>query len=127
MREERLAAIRQRLLDLRQDLYTEILAKNREAAGLTDAGVPDVGDLGATDTLQEYLHLLSDSRREELLQVDEALDRIRNGTYGQCLRCGKPIDIARLEVLPFTRFDLDCQRAEEQEAARRAAPGKGTI
>jgi RNA polymerase-binding transcription factor len=127
MREERLAAIKQRLLDLRRELYAEVLGSNREAAALNDEGVPDIGDQGLTDNLREYLHLLSDSRREELLEVDEALDRWRAGTYGICQGCGKPIPIERLEALPFTRFDTACQQARELEAKRRSGPGKGTF
>ncbi len=127
MRKQRLEAIKKHLIDLRQDLYAEIQEKNREAAGLTDEGVPDLADQGLTDNLREFLHLLSDSKREDLLKVDEALDRIQAGTYGFCSRCGEPIDIERLELRPFTRYDVACKEELEKEESVKAGPGKGTL
>lgn len=127
MRNQRLEAIQKTLIELRQDLYAEILRKNREAAGLTDEGVPDLADQGLTDNLREFLHLLSDSKREDLLKVDEALDRIQQGTYGMCQRCGEPIDIGRLEVRPFTRYDVACKQELEKEEALKAGPGRGSL
>ncbi len=127
MRKQRLESINKRLLELRKDLYAEIRGKTREAAGLTDEGVPDLADQGLTDSLREVLHLLSDSKREELMKVDEALDRIKAGSYGFCQRCGEHIDIQRLEVRPFTRFDVTCKEAIEKEEALKAGPGRGTL
>ncbi|BCR04742.1 dimethylmenaquinone methyltransferase [Desulfuromonas versatilis] len=127
MRKQRLEAIGKRLLEHRQELYAEILRKNREAAGLTDEGVPDLADQGLTDNLREFLHLLSDNKREELIKVDEALDRLAAGSYGLCQRCGEPIDIQRLEVRPFTRYDVACKEAIEKEEALKAGPGRGTL
>ena len=127
MREKRLEAIRKRLLDLRQDLFAEIQRKNREAAGLIDGGVPDPADQGLNDNLREFLHLLSDSKREELIKVDEALDRLGNGTFGICEACGKPIDMERLEIRPFTRFDVACKEELERAELLREGPGRGTL
>jgi RNA polymerase-binding protein DksA len=42
--------------------------------------------------------------------VDEALDRLEAGTFGTCVRCGKPIAAARLEALPWAATCIDCQR-----------------
>jgi RNA polymerase-binding transcription factor DksA len=45
--------------------------------------------------------------------VDEALERLKKGTYGICLDCGEPIDRARLNALPAAKRCLDCQRRLE--------------
>ncbi len=58
--------------------------------------------------------------RDELRAVDEALERIRNGEYGDCRRCGKPISSQRLDALPFTPYCLECER--EAEAGGAAEP-----
>ena len=50
-----------------------------------------------------------------LEQVDKALEKMEVGSYGICELCGKPIPAARLEVIPFTRFTVDCQSKLEKE------------
>jgi RNA polymerase-binding transcription factor DksA len=72
----------------------------RRAAGAADTNVNSA-------QLERNLH--------ELREIDAALERINGGTYGFCLRCGKPLDRARLELFPDTRFDLGCMENEEIE------------
>jgi DnaK suppressor protein len=127
VREEKIAEIRKRLLTRREQLLTEFRDKNAEAADLIDQGVPDVGDLGLTDILQDMLHLLSDSMREEIMKIDEALDRIKNGSYGRCLLCGEPIAIERLEIRPHTQHCIKCKERLETEQARKAPPERGKL
>jgi len=127
MREQRLETIRKRLIELREDLLAEVRSKNAEAASLRDEGVADVADLGLTDSLSELLHLRSDSKREEIMNIDEALDRLRRGSYGQCQECGEPINIERLELRPYTRFCIDCKTKVEKVESLKAGPGRGTL
>ena len=60
----------------------------------------------------------------KLQQLDEALQQVKQGMYGLCQRCGKPIDPARLEVLPETTFCLECKTILESQPDRQttAAP-----
>jgi RNA polymerase-binding transcription factor DksA len=53
---------------------------------------------------------LASDLQESLSDVDEALRRMLDGTYGVCERCGKPISEARLEAMPTARRCLDCAR-----------------
>jgi hypothetical protein len=63
----------------------------------------------------------------ELGEVDAALERIEAGTYGFCLRCGKPMDRARLRLFPAARFDICCMENEETEHERQdATPGQSS-
>jgi DnaK suppressor protein len=127
MREQGLENIRKRLIEMREDLLAEVRDKNAEAAGLRDEGVADTADLGLTDNLSELLHLLSDSKREEIMNIDEALERLRQGRYGQCLDCGEPIDGGRLDLRPDTRFCIDCKTKMEKEQSLKTGPGRGTL
>jgi DnaK suppressor protein len=127
MREQRLETIRKRLIGLREDLLAEVRSKNAEAASLRDEGVADIADLGLTDSLSDLLHLLSDSKRAEIMNIDDALDRLQRGSYGQCQGCGEPIDVERLELRPYTRFCIVCKTEKEKEDAIKAGPGKGTL
>jgi RNA polymerase-binding transcription factor DksA len=45
--------------------------------------------------------------------IDEALGRIEDGTYGQCVRCGKPLDEERLKAMPTAKYSVECQAAIE--------------
>jgi DnaK suppressor protein len=127
MREQGLENIRKRLIGQREDLLAEVRNKNAEAASLRDEGVADIADQGLTDNLSELLHLLSDSKREEIMSIDEALERLRQGRYGQCLGCGEPIDGERLALRPDTRFCVDCKTKMEKEQSLKAGPGRGTL
>ena len=127
MREQRLENIRKRLIGMREDLLAEVRSKNAEAANLKDEGVADIADLGLTDSLGELLHLLSDSKREEIMNIDEALERLRQGRFGQCLGCGEPIDLERLELRPYTRYCIECKTKLEKEESLKAGPGRGTL
>ncbi|MFI0977495.1 TraR/DksA C4-type zinc finger protein [Streptomyces sp. NPDC021093] len=45
-----------------------------------------------------------------LKEIEEAFARIENGTYGACLNCSKAVPVERLEILPYTRYCVACQR-----------------
>jgi DnaK suppressor protein len=127
MREQKIAEIRKTLLGRRQELLSEFRTRNAEAADLIDQGVPDVGDQGLTGSLQDLLHLLSDNAREEIIQIDDALDRINDASYGRCLRCNEPITIQRLEVRPQARHCIDCKEILEREESVKAPPDRGKL
>ena len=57
---------------------------------------------------------LGNNLRDLLDKVDSAMRRIKNGTYGSCERCGKPIDKARLRALPYSVLCIDCKKLEER-------------
>jgi RNA polymerase-binding protein DksA len=57
---------------------------------------------------------LSNNLKDLLDKVDAALRRIKNGSYGSCERCGKPIDKARLKALPYAVLCIDCKKLEER-------------
>jgi len=57
---------------------------------------------------------LSDSERETLLQIEEALRRIDRGDFGSCTSCSKPIGEQRLHAIPWARYCIDCQELEEK-------------
>jgi RNA polymerase-binding transcription factor DksA len=57
----------------------------------------------------------------ELREIDAALERMHSGTYGFCIRCGKPLDRARLELFPAARFDMCCMEDEEIDHEHRHA------
>lgn len=71
---------------------------------------------------KEFFFAHSSQGRRLLKMVSEALERIENGSYGQCVSCEGEINGKRLKAVPWTRYCLQCQeRLEQQLASRRAA------
>ncbi|RMH59316.1 MAG: TraR/DksA family transcriptional regulator [Candidatus Hydrogenedentota bacterium] len=83
----------------------------------------DVGDLNVGDVIdmainRETMALRKGRQENDQLQlemVEAALERMGEGTYGLCLDCGEPIEIPRLEALPYARLCIACKTKEEQE------------
>lgn len=81
-------------------------------AGTSTAG--DDADI-ASDTIDRaLLNSLGEANQRRLTAIDNALDRIRQGTYGICLMCKRPIPAARLEALPSATLCVSCQAKLER-------------
>lgn len=72
----------------------------------------------ATETLELEKRLALENRiRQELSKVEHALEKIGQGTYGNCEGCGKPIDPARLEALPQASTCMTCKASKNGKIA----------
>lgn len=118
--------LRKRLLRNREELREEVRGQVSEAAELRDEGSADIADAGLTDDLREKLHLMSERQRERIFAIDEALERLDEGTYGLCADCEEPIDVHRLEAYPEARRCVECKEAAEKQERTRRGPGMGT-
>jgi DnaK suppressor protein len=112
MDQQRLEHFRSLLLEQRRQA-TEDLHTERAAALDRDDGVEDIGDESESDLERSTAFDLAGGESQLIEEIDEALQRIDDGTYGQCARCGKPIDEKRLEAMPTARYDAECQAAIE--------------
>ena len=79
-----------------------------------DDGVKDEADMSVADVNQEIEYRLSERASQTVTDIDQALLRIEEGSYGVCARCGKDIPERRLEALPTARYDAECQTLIEQ-------------
>ncbi|HVG28514.1 MAG TPA: TraR/DksA family transcriptional regulator [Pyrinomonadaceae bacterium] len=92
----------------------QVRDKQQEAQEMNaDDGVKDSVDMSLQDVNRELAFRLGERESQTVAEIDEALRRIDEGTYGDCERCGKPIDERRLEALPTARFDAACQAEME--------------
>jgi len=115
MRKALLKNAREKLLEMRRQVLREIdndLKEGRE--GAKDDG-KDTYDLASEERDREISFILSDREREKLQGIQEALERIEDGSYGICESCESEIASARLEALPFTRLCVSCQSDREKE------------
>ena len=105
---------------LKQALLTEQAALTRELAEL-ESTIKEEGvgysthpaDEGTTAFDQARDLAVQVSAEQTLKLVDDALLRFENGTYGLCLNCGREIDAARLEAIPYAPLCLSCQSKQE--------------
>lgn len=74
----------------------------------------DIADRAASSYNKEFLFSQSNNERQLLMMVDGALARIREGSFGECISCGKEINAKRLEAVPWTRHCIECQEKLEQ-------------
>jgi DnaK suppressor protein len=88
-----------------------------ESEGVKDEG-RDTYDLASDERDREINFILNDREREKLVAIDEALQRIKEKTYGICESCEGEIQLGRLKVLPFTRLCVKCQEENERESKR---------
>jgi DnaK suppressor protein len=87
-----------------------------------DDGVKDSVDMSVQDVSQELALRLGERESQNIADIDQALMRIDEGTYGRCARCGKPIDERRLEAMPTARYDAACQTEIESSKGMDDAP-----
>lgn len=119
MRKEFLKKAGETLQDMKKQLLREIQDRlKEETEGSKDEG-RDTYDLASDERDREINFILSDREREKLLAIDEALQRIKDETYGicecGCQNCEGEIGLGRLKVMPFTRLCVKCQEETEKE------------
>lgn len=114
LKPKQIEALRERLLEEKQrilDLYEQDL-KAGQASG--DFGTEDLVDQANAAWNRELNFALSDGERKQLLQIDAALQRLDDGTYGFCQHSGEAIAYQRLHAVPWARYTVDVQERIEK-------------
>ena len=110
---------------LLSDLRHQARLIGDEQAAVVDAandGAKESADLALRDVIEELALKVGEQESQMVADIDQALLRIQEGSYGICVRCGKVIDERRLEALPTARYDAACQAAIEESSGRGAPP-----
>lgn len=77
------------------------------------SSVGDIADAATHQTTRTLMLGLRQTEHDELTKIEAAIAKIHDGTYGQCVRCGKPIETARLDAIPYAPSCIACKRKEE--------------
>jgi len=109
MQPEKLAHFKQILLSQLQGHTDHVRADQAAALELSDDGVKDTVDMSLMDVNKELALRLGERESQMIADIDQALLRIQEGSYGVCARCGELIDERRLEAVPTARYDAACQ------------------
>lgn len=114
-----LLAKRQELVGTVSTMENEALRKTRSDASGDLSMMPiHMADIGTDNYEQEFTLGLIANEREMVKEIDEALQRIENGTYGICEATHKPITKARLHAKPWARYCLEYKQSQEQNRRR---------
>jgi DnaK suppressor protein len=115
----KLERFRQRLITKRKELLSGVRGSKVGSVETSTDGIQDIADQATSAYTKEFLLSIGDAERRTLKQVDEALQKIQQETYGLCEVCGEMISERRLEALPFAKLCIACQEEEERAKAGR--------
>ncbi|WP_337590193.1 TraR/DksA family transcriptional regulator [Ornithinimicrobium sufpigmenti] len=116
--QEELDEVRSTLQEEAARLHTEVAEAEQDLAELMrdygDGAGDDQADAGSATLEREQELSLANNSRELLQQVTHALERIADGTYGNCESCGQPIGKMRLQAFPRATLCLTCKQKQER-------------
>lgn len=113
MNERQLAYFKQKLLKWRSELLKE---SGDTLASLSEGGIheADLTDRASVETDRAFELRTRDRARKLINKIDQALERIVDGSYGYCEETGEPIGLARLEARPIATLSLEAQERHER-------------
>ncbi len=114
MDKKRLEQFKKRLETRQQELRRLVSRNVQDGRAADEQAAQDIADKAANSYTKEFLFHQSHNDRQLLQRVEEALGRIREGTYGECINCGNELNAKRLEAVPWTRYCIACQEKVEQ-------------
>src|SRR5919108_4709887 len=114
MDRKRLEQFKKRLEERLGELRSIVSRTEQDGRAADSETAQDIADKAANSYNKEFLFHQSSSERQLLQMVENALDRIRQGNFGQCISCGEDINPKRLEAVPWTRFCIACQEKLEK-------------
>jgi len=122
MEKKKLDYFRKRLESRQQDLRRMVSRTQQDGRTVDEDSAQDIADRAASSYTKEFLFHQSNNDRQLLQMVEGALDRIREGNFGECISCGKEINPKRLEAVPWTRHCIECQEKLEQGLLEQTSP-----
>ncbi|MBA2379801.1 MAG: TraR/DksA family transcriptional regulator [Blastocatellia bacterium] len=111
MNKTELKKIKERLLTDREALVSKLSGND---LSVDDSETPDPVDLAVRNYSKNVMLAVSENDSRQLALMDEALLRIDDGEYGECLNCNIEITPKRLAAIPWARYCLNCQELVEK-------------
>lgn len=103
------------LIEARGRILQEVAQKVKSESDITKHEIGDIYDIASNERERELNLTFGDRDREKLSEIEDALVRIKDGSYGTCEECAEPIAEKRLRAMPFTRVCVECQSKTERE------------
>jgi RNA polymerase-binding protein DksA len=105
--------VQERLLALKRDLADRVERTHKHIHERDERVSANFAEQSVEMENQELVMSLDADGRAELKAIQAALDRLQEGTYGECIECGKPIQEQRLEAILYAALCIDCAQARE--------------
>lgn len=122
MHTERYTTLKQMLEDRKKEILGQLHEKIRDVRAENASGkvnnVLDPGETSEAGIQEDIEFALIQMKAETLKKIDEALNRLEEGAYGNCFECGDEIAQQRLRALPFAVRCRDCEEARENAQRR---------
>ncbi len=99
---------RQALISLRDELEARVERTHKHIHGREEPVSTNFGDQSVEMENQQLVVQLDEEGRDELRQIQKALTRLEDGTYGLCAECGRKISPARLDIIPYAAECISC-------------------
>jgi DnaK suppressor protein len=114
MDKKRLDYYKKKLLARREELLRDIARNQQEGREADEDPTVDLADKAANSYTKEFLFGQTHSDRALLQLVDDALARIKVGSFGECVSCHEELQQKRLEAVPWTQYCISCQEKKEK-------------
>jgi len=114
MDKKRLEYYKKKLQTRREELLRIIARTEQEGREADEDPTVDLADKAANSYTKEFLFGQTHNDRSLLALVDDALARIKKGTFGECVSCNEELQQKRLEAVPWTRYCITCQEKKEK-------------
>jgi DnaK suppressor protein len=113
LREKKMREIKKELITQKKALLSEAVEALNKLPG--QIVFPDLGDQASAEIDRSFMLRLRGRERKLLKKIEDAIDRIEQGLFGICDRCGEAIDIKRIEARPVTTMCIECKTQQEEE------------
>ncbi len=114
MEKKKVEAYKKRLVAKQEELARLVSRSEHDGREADEEGTQDVADKAANSYTKEFLFHQSDENRRLLQLVNEAIERIKIGVFGQCVACHKDVQQKRLEAVPWARHCIECQEKQDK-------------
>lgn len=112
-REKKILDIKKKLISQKKILLVGAIEALNELPGQTV--FPDLGDQATAEIDRNFMLRIKGRERKLLKKIDDAIERINQGIFGICDKCGQEIDVRRLEARPVTTMCIECKTLQEEE------------
>jgi DnaK suppressor protein len=117
LNQRQLRAFKELLLARRQELLDEA-ERTVNGMGSASQTFADPTDRASLESERIATLRIRDRERKLIAKIDSVIERIEDGTYGNCDECGEPISVERLKVRPETTLCINCKAEQEEEERR---------
>lgn len=118
MNQDEIKSLHRALLDERRRILNEVAETEAELEYIHSEREPELVERGQEASREQLFARLDERGQHEIEEIDAALQRMIDGTYGTCADCGAPIGVARLNAMPSAMLCIGCARSREAQASR---------